>query len=239
MMKKHLYNTKISKINWFIKRFGFMEIIKKPIRKLFGPFIITFLPRKKFILNNKQYKLFYHNYNIAWANERCVEIPIILGFIKDNNGKILEVGNVLSHYFNADWDILDKFEKKSGVINEDANQFNPKSKYDLIISISTFEHIGFDDELRNKQKIINTFNNLKNNCLNKKGKIIITSPIGYNPEMDSAILNNQFKFNEQIFIKRRGLLDWKQIPKEEALASKYNEPFPYGNCVFIGVYNSN
>jgi len=238
MIKKHLYNTKVSKIKWFIKRFGFKEIIKKPIRKLFSPFIISFLPNKIFFLNDKQYNLFYHNYNITWANERCIEIPVVLDFIKNNKGRILEVGNVLSHYFDANWDILDKFEKRKGIFNEDANQFCPNIRYDLIISISTFEHIGFDDESNNK-KVMTTFNNLKKNCLNKKGKIIITAPIGYNPEFDKIISGNQLKFDEQMFLGRDGLLDWKQITKEEALKSKYNKPFPYGNCVFFGVYNSN
>jgi hypothetical protein len=38
---------------------------------------------------------------------------------------VLEVGNVLSHYFPVHHDVLDKYEKAKGVINEDVVEFSP------------------------------------------------------------------------------------------------------------------
>jgi hypothetical protein len=38
--------------------------------------------------------------------------------------------------------VLDKYEQAPGVINEDVVSFSPPQKYDLIVSVSTLEHVG-------------------------------------------------------------------------------------------------
>ena len=45
--------------------------------------------------------------------------------------ELLEIGNVLSHYFKWDHDVVDKYEKVEGVINEDVVDFRPSKKYDI------------------------------------------------------------------------------------------------------------
>jgi hypothetical protein len=60
---------------------------------------------------------------------------------------ILEIGNVLSHYFPVNHDIVDKYEKADGVINQDVVHFYSPKKYDLIVSVSTLEHVGWDEDL--------------------------------------------------------------------------------------------
>ncbi|WP_010273424.1 class I SAM-dependent methyltransferase [Paenibacillus senegalensis] len=89
-----------------------------------------------------------HPYN-NWS-ERAVEVPLAVDFLKRHaTGKrILEVGNVLSHYgpISAQCpgvgqvDIIDKFEQQPGVINIDL--MDVSHSYDIILSISTMEHIG-------------------------------------------------------------------------------------------------
>src|SRR6202034_3735504 len=107
------------------------------------------------------YYYFYHRYNYTWKNERTIEIPIIWDIIRKNpNKEILEVGNVLSHYYQVHHTILDKYEKGDNVINEDVIDFNPKKKYDLIVSISTLEHVGWDEEPRQPLKILTAVTNL-------------------------------------------------------------------------------
>jgi len=51
---------------------------------------------------------------------------------------------VLSHYFAVKHDIVDKYEIAPSVVNEDLVNFKPGKKYDLIVSISTLEHVGWD-----------------------------------------------------------------------------------------------
>ena len=237
-MEKHLYNSKLGKIFWFVQRFGIKEIFMKPLRIIFAPLIIKIKKRKRFIFDKKEYSLFYSKYNITWANERCVEIPVILNYIRDKKMKILEVGNVLSHYFPVKWDILDKYEVGKNVINKDILDYLPSEKYDVIISISTFEHIGYDDDKvgNSSAKILDVLKNLKRNCLKPGGKIIFTVPIGYNPELDSLIKNEEIDFKSQKFLKKFGKSKWIEVTKEEAMVSKYGRPYPYGNCIMIGEY---
>src|SRR5215216_4478266 len=93
--------------------------------------------KKAFQFNGVDYLYFFRKYNTTFLNERAVEIPIIVDFIKKYKSKrILEIGNVLKHYFNFGFDIVDKYEKYQGVVNVDIIDFNPSEKYDLIVSIS-------------------------------------------------------------------------------------------------------
>ena len=55
------------------------------------------------------------------------------------------------HYFPADHEIVDKYEKGDGIVNEDIVNFRPGKKYDLIVSISTLEHISWNEEKKTKE----------------------------------------------------------------------------------------
>src|SRR4030042_260073 len=108
-----------------------------------------FKKQKTFVFRGLTHDYFYHLYNYTHLNERAIEIPIFLKIIKEHRGKrILEVGNVLSHYVSYQHDILDKYEKGKNIINKDVVDFHPKEKYDLILSISTLEHVGLDENVQ-------------------------------------------------------------------------------------------
>ena len=55
-------------------------------------------------------------------------------------------------YYKFEHDIVDKYEKKKGIINQDIVDYKPDKKYDLIISISTLEHVGWDETPRENYK---------------------------------------------------------------------------------------
>jgi len=143
------------------------------------------LLKKDFKFQGKRYKYFIRRYNHTWGNERAIEVPLIMEAVLGFKGKkILEFGNVLSHYFSFKHDVLDKYEKGKGVINEDVCSFNSDKKYDLIVSISTLEHVGWNTgEKKDKKKIKKAIENLKK-LLSPKGKIISSVPLGYNPSLD-------------------------------------------------------
>ncbi len=174
------------------KEKGFSHIIYVAFR-VFKKNTISFLgyhyytkvkSRKSFTFQGKTYPNFYHRYNNPWKNERTVEIPIVRDIIKDiEEDRILEVGNVLSHYFHVEHDVVDKYEKAKGVINEDVVNFKSSKKYDLIVSISTLEHVGWDENPREPEKIFKAIENLKS-LLSPEGKIVITLPMGWNQELD-------------------------------------------------------
>jgi len=195
-----------------LKKEGFYYLFV--LWRFFIDYIASYIGEKSFDFNNIKYEYFYHKYNHTWSNERSIEIPIIMREINSNPSKeILEIGNVLSHYFSFKHDIIDKYEKSENVINEDASIFKFKKKYDLIISISTLEHVGWDEYPKEKDKILKTISNLKKH-LNKNGEILITVPINYNRWLDEIIKKGKF-FNEIYFMKRKLFNRWVQTNWEQ------------------------
>lgn len=195
-----------------------------------------FLSKRTFTFQSRTYYYFYHPYNYTWKNERAIEIPIIWDIIRKNpNKKVLEVGNVLSHYYQVHHTILDKYEKGDNVINEDVIDFNPKKKYDLIVSISTLEHVGWDEEPREPLKILAAVKNLKK-LLKRNGKIIISLPLGhYNPKLNQLIFKNKIPFSEKYYLKRISSDNcWMQINRNELKSIKYNSKYPNANAIVVG-----
>ncbi|MGH8002641.1 MAG: hypothetical protein ACREPR_25220 [Brasilonema sp.] len=121
--------------------------------------------------------------------ERAIEIPIIRDFLSKSKvgEKLLEVGNVLCNYENEynkiSRTVVDKYEVAAGVLNIDLMDVSDLDKYDLIVSISTIEHIGqnwdnfecsIERDLEASLKAIVKIYTL----LNLAGRAIITVPFG-------------------------------------------------------------
>lgn len=211
--------------------------IKQDVMYLFYK---VFKSKRTLRFQGRRYKYFCHRYNHTWRNERAVEVPIVWEIVKKHHGKkILEVGNVLSHYFSVDYDILDKYEKAKGVINQDVVDFKPAIKYDLIVSISTLEHIGWDEELREPRKILYAIENLKK-ILASEGKIVVSLALGYNPELDSLLKKGKIQFAKQYYLKRISRDNrWEEVDWEDICDSQYDSPFPGTNALVIGIIEKN
>jgi len=173
----------------------------------------------------------------TWHGERAVEIPIMMGIVGKYRGKkILEIGNVLSHHVKLEHDILDKYETGKGVINKDIVDFKSEKKYDLIISISTLEHVGWDEKPRDDTKIPRAIDNMRTLISSGGGTIIITVPLGYNPTLDKLLKDGIIKFSRQYHLIRisKGN-EWREASWEDVLAAKYNTPMPFANGLLIGI----
>lgn len=239
-MGSHLYNSRLGKVRWFVRRFGAREVFLKPLRTAFAPAIIPRLTRKKFRFQGAELEVFYHAYNMTWASERGVEVPIARHFLaKHDPAQTLEVGNVLSHYAPVQHTVLDKFERGANVINEDILTYRPGRQFDLILSISTFEHIGFDDEAEGSsaEKILAALDACKA-LLTPTGKLVITIPINYNPELDELIRAGELPPSTRTFLLRTGATDWREASQEEALRARYKTPFPYANAIMVAEFTS-
>jgi hypothetical protein len=230
-----------------IKNQGFIFFFKKSYRffqhkilKIFANRMVHRLRKREkefFSFQGGKLEYLIHPYNLSWINERTVEVPIVLDQIKESNTKrILEVGAVLQHYVNSKWNVLDKFEKGNNILNEDIIDFKPGIKYDLIVSISTLEHVGYDDT-NNPEKISRAIDAMK--CwLNKNGKIIATMPLGYNKYMDKLIFSGKLGFDKMYFMKRISKKNkWKQVNMDGIKGVKYNYPYNNANAVAIGIYH--
>lgn len=165
--------------------------------------LTRFVRTKTFHFDGKTYEYLYHSYNKTWKNERGVEIPIFRELLLKHEGKrVLEVGNVLSHYFPIHHDVVDKYEVSSDVINRDIVEFFPQHAYDLIVSISTLEHVGWDEQPREPAKLLQAIDHLRFACLVPSGKLVASLPIGYNRYFDDLLNSGRSPFTTQHFLKR-------------------------------------
>lgn len=191
-----------------------------------------------FEFEGKEYKYLNHYYNCTFNNERAVEIPILLNILEDYKSiEVLEVGNVLSHYMKVYHDVVDKNENCN--CKMDIIDFNPGGyrKYDLIIAISTLEHIGFDmGEDRDPKKIFEVIKVLQNS-LKDGGRIIVTIPIGQNLQLDKFIFNADLTFTEISYMKRinNNKNEWKQCSRNEIENLKYDFENYHANGILIGI----
>ena len=207
------------------------------VRKGFA--YLTYIPRttyyqaarrdKRFKYQGKEYPYYYDLYNATWRNERAIEIPIVMDSVAfrviNNIGSlfesvsviakegILEIGNVLPHYYNVRHDVLDLYERGQNIINEDATTFIPEKKYDLVVSISTLEHIGIDETPYNPGKIIWCLRNIQKNMLKPGGKLIATVPVGYNGCLDQLLTleTDLFSSVHCMWRKSHSSLDWIEV----------------------------
>ena len=222
-----------------IKKHGFFQSIKFGFNIISQYiFLSKYFQNKRFYFQNKEYSYFLNFLNGTLSNERIIEIPIITEILKKNQDKkILEIGNVISKYYNFPHTIVDKYERGDGVINEDVAEYNPDEKYDLIFSISTMEHVGFDEMPQEPEKLMRSFENLKS-LLEEEGKIIITMPLGYNKFLDENLEKNNFGFNKQFFFKKdENFNTWKEVDKIDFNSAKYEEKFPpHANELILAIY---
>lgn len=218
----------------------------KPIRKirkliqrsfLYRKYAENALSGKQFEFNEKAYPYFIHSHNYTWTNERAVELAIARDEIQSRTaGRTLEVGNVTRHYFATEHDVVDKYEKASGILNVDIVDFHPEKNYDFVFAISTLEHVGWDRDRREGDKIPIAVEKLKQ-LLNPGGELLITVPIGFNSFLDDFLAEQSLGFNEIHFLKRVSHTNqWQQADWDGVSGTHYNSPFNNANAIAVARY---
>jgi len=192
--------------------------------------------RPSFLLDGRRYDYFWHDYNMTWRNERCVEVAIARAELAAASGRrVLEVGNVLSHYQPVAHDIVDKYERAPGVSNQDVVDLAPAQPYDLILCLSTIEHVGWDEAPRDPGKAIRALTHLRDRCLAPGGRMLVSFPIGHHPELDRAFGDGRLPFAESYLMRRLGRFNhWRQATWEEVRSARYGSPYPFANAIVIG-----
>lgn len=201
----------------------------------------AFEKRDGFVFNSTKHDYFYHHYNMTILNERFIEVPIVKEYLNDYIGEnILEIGNVLSHYFDvkkefsSNYTIVDKYETAPGVLNEDIIGYHPEKPFDLIVSISTIEHAGIDEpnEKRDYKKVNYIIRKI-NTMLSPGGTFVCTLPIGYHPTLQNDV--NKL-FDEVYYLRRISETNrWEQCEEEDIDGIIYGKPFNAANALIIGI----
>lgn len=235
--KSHIYNDELNKWISFIKRAGVWEFFMMFVRHFGAARIIRGLPRRTIEFKGEALAYFYHRYNITWVTERVIEVPIALSYLaKVLPGQALEVGNVLSHYFEPKHHVLDKFEPGPNVIQQDIIGFNPGRNYDLILSISTFEHIGFEDDGEpDPDKVVEAIEACRK-LLAPGGVLVITVPFGYNKSLDSYVETGRIQPSKAHFFEKVNKCEWRECDLASAVRRHYCRPYPYANAIMVAEF---
>jgi hypothetical protein len=184
----------------------------------------------RFVVDGREYDYLWHPTEATWRSERAVEIPIGLAALAAADPRrTLEVGNVLRKYARppAAHTVIDKYEHAPGVVNADALTFSG-GPYDLIVSISTLEHVGYDEEPRDAGKAALAVENLRG-LLSPSGELLATIPIGYNRELDDALRDASLGAHVS-YLARVGELRWTQVGADDTRDHRW--PWPGAGAVY-------
>jgi len=175
----------------------------------------------------------YSFYAQTWRNERTIEVAIARHFLSGATGRMLEVGNVLSHYGFQGHEVLDRYERGlAGVLNEDVISFDPVARYDTIISISTLEHVRCDEEEKDPRGSLKALENLRR-LLAPGGRMLVTVPVDWHQGLDDDIAAGRFTLGRDVFYRRDSRYDWSPTGAEDALRYRYGTPYEAANALLV------
>jgi hypothetical protein len=177
----------------------------------------------------------FARYNNSFLNERTVEISIARWFLAGSAGRLLEVGNVLSHYGVRGHTVIDKYEVVPGVRNDDVVDFAPDRPFDTVVSISTLEHVGWDEVPRRPEKVFDAVDNLVK-CVVDGGRALVTMPVGHNPALDAGLRDGRVRFPQESWLVRTNRRnEWVETGPDEALGRRYGHPYTGANGLYVGM----
>ncbi len=154
---------------------------------------------------------FCHRHNVTWRNERAVELPVAVDFLyRHGDGTGLEFGNVLNHYgLGKPRTVIDRYETAAGVTNIDVLDIDPRLRFDYIVSISTLEHVGWDETPREPGKAELAYQHLRS-LLAPGGRMLITIPLGHHEHLDELVAARRIDVFRQMTLVRESH-GWRRV----------------------------
>lgn len=176
-----------------------------------------------FRFDDTPHRYLRHPYNWTWLNERAVEIPLAAAVLAGSGAqRVLEVGNVLGHYQAVSHTVVDKYERAPGVLNVDVAELELPGPFDLILAVSTLEHVGLDEEVQDPDKPARAIERLSA-LLAPGGRLWCTFPIGYNESLDRQLREGTLGFTRLTALRRLGPSNrWEQVPVEQVWGTPYD-----------------
>jgi hypothetical protein len=175
-----------------------------------------------------------------WNSERRIEVAIGHHFLQRHySDYIFEFGNTMSQYVGGVRVIVDLTDYEYGAYTIDIMDFHPGEKFDSILSISTFEHVGMEDGSNDLSRSIRSVRHVQS-MLRPGGEMLATWALGYNHKLDQALFSGVLGFNKVIFYRRLDAENnWQECDRESARDIQFFKPFPYANGIFVGYYYGN
>lgn len=189
-----------------------------------------------FTCDGREYRYHIDGGNRPYDNERAVELAVAHAVLTEHGdaASMIEVGNVLPHYFPVEHAVLDKFEEHRAVTwNADVLEFDPPIAPELIVSISTLEHVGHSEAPRDPTGFRRAVAALIG-WLKPGGRLFVTVPLGYNPAVLELLEDPEQPFDSLAVMRRVSAAnEWEQTTLEEVRAASYGRPFPCANAIVI------
>ena len=165
----------------------------------------------EFELDGRRYPYLFHRHKFTWLTERAVEVPVAQALVDQHSpDRVLEIGNVLSHYRPQQHQVVDKYEQAPGVINRDVLELEGLDEFDLIVAISTLEHVGWDESPREPAKAARAVSVLRS-LLAPGGLLAITVPVGYNAAFDAVLRSGEVPLDRAVALRRAGGTRWREV----------------------------
>lgn len=194
----------------------------------------------KFTLQGQEMAYVDEAYNGTRINERAVEVAVAKRLIAKAES-VLEVGCVMPHYLpglpNAQHVVVDLYEEFPGVINEDVLTYQTDARYDLVLAVSTLDHLHSPTEVLQALSAMRKWRKVG-------GLLLVTLPygqpfyIGGGPWLD-ALLTSRFQMGASA-MWRMDKVDptqhrWEEVsifPVHPA-GRAYNGASPCANSVYF------
>ena len=187
-----------------------------------------------FELDGQRYPYLYNRHKFTWLTERAVEVPVAQALVDAHAAdRVLEIGNVLSHYRPQRHLVVDKYEQAPGVLNRDVLDLEGLGRFDLIVAISTLEHVGWDESPRDPSKAKRAIDVLRS-LLAPGGLLAITVPVGYNPAFDAALSSGEVPLARAVALRRAGGTRWREVTPAAVWSVPYDFLLYRARAVLFG-----
>lgn len=201
-----------------------LSCVRWVVGYVLGRFRLTEASKGSFTWGGERLPYFHGTYHYTWMGERNVEIALAERLFAAHPGaKVLEVGNVTAHYLDVDHTVVDKYETAPGVINVDVVDIDfPPGTFDLVVAISTLEHVGFDEDVRDPEKPARAVEHLKS-LVAPGGTLWVTHPVRYNPALDAGLRSGEIAFDSLRALRRTPQRNvWREVPVDDVWDAEYD-----------------
>jgi len=179
---------------------------------------------------------FLHLYNLTWFNERTVELAVAYAFLEGREGIGLEIGNVLGHYGPFTHSVVDRYEQAAWHQTQDVRNvdiFDVCGRWDWIVSISTIEHIRWDEPERDPRGAVAALAYLRR-LLAPGGRALVSFPLGYHPGLDEIVVEGRTGAERSTTLVRASAEEWVETVEPQIIP--YGSLDPWAASLFIGEF---
>lgn len=188
----------------------------------------------QFTLDGRCYDYVDDWHSWTWLNERAVELPIARDALgAADPARTIEVGNVTSNYFPARHRIVDLYESAPGVENIDLFEIAEREAFDLVLCVSTLEHVGWDEPVRDPAPALDGVARLME-LVAPGGRMLVTIPVGYHPTLADAAIGGDLGFDSVHALRcDYPSFDWREVNPHEIAETPYDELIYRASAVLV------